>query len=88
MGRPPQEFKTTQTRASIRETYEHAVYKELAKENFFNPTKPAQGDYSKLIQQLIREWLMTKLSKEDMVKLDNCRNLLDLHAAKIYPETD
>lgn len=77
MGRPKQIYETMQMRASIRSTIDRAVYDTLAKDNYFNPLKPAQGDYSKLVETLLRKWLATKLSPQDMNKLDRCKTLDD-----------
>lgn len=69
MGRRSKSYKTKLTRPTIRQEYYDAVRKVLCSFNYFNPTKPEHEAYSKLVEQLLVDWLKTRLSEEDFAAL-------------------
>ncbi len=69
MGRTAKRYPSRRIRANIRTTYVEALEIILAHANYFDPTKPAHGDKSKVIENLVEEWLKRKLTKEAFTKL-------------------
>jgi hypothetical protein len=69
MGRRAKPFRTKLTRPTIRQEYYDAVRKELCKLNLFNPTKPEHESYSKLVEQLLVDWLKDRLDSTTFQQL-------------------
>jgi len=64
MPRPSRGYNTELLRARVRSEYHEAVTDALAEKNLFDPNKPAHGDMSKLVEQLLVAWLKKELPSE------------------------
>ena len=62
MSRPARGYSTELLRARIRKEYYAEVMSALSQKNLFNPEKPAHGDISALVEQLLMDWLEKELS--------------------------
>ncbi len=69
MGRRAKTFPTKLIRACVRETIIKAVKIKLSERNYFNPDKPAHGDMSNLIENLLLVWLKGRISEDSYRKL-------------------
>lgn len=65
MGRHALKYPTHLLRARIRSTYREAVRQILARVNFFDPSKPAHGDMSNLIETLLVQYIKKHVTREE-----------------------
>jgi hypothetical protein len=82
MGRHAKEFKTKLMRFCIRATLVKACKIKLSERNYFNPEKPAHGDFSKLIENLLMIWIRGRIKPEAY------RELMSLKDEKLVMKLD
>ena len=61
MGRPRKKHQMIQTRAQVEARIMKIINEELSKDNYLDPSKPANNAYSLLVQKGLNEWLIKRL---------------------------
>ena len=69
MPRPRLRHPRSQQRAQVRNDVMRLVRDQLASENVFNPTKPEQGAFSELVEDLLVKWLRQRLGDNKVQNL-------------------
>lgn len=88
MGRRAKEYKTKLIRACVRATYIAVVKRKLSEKNYFNPEKPAHGDFSELLETLLLAWLRQRLKPETYKELLVLKDIKQVPMLDLSPPKD